>query len=261
MPGPTSIADAVGIHSVALPIVFLVVYVALFFVFLWKLRRNPVAVFIFMVAFCVFRVAAFAVRAAIAASDSLQNDLNWVLTANIIYTIGFFGLVYSAYSLLVRRAFVVRDLLRGPFGRLLPRVLIIVRVSLVAAITLGITGACLFALADPGSEKKTLGDTLRHVSLWIFLVLVALLLVNCLFVLRHDHSRSMLVLTAIAALLFARELYQILAWNKPEATDEIYFFTLSCLTELIAVILFLVPNVVPSKNEVEFSPHRNKDYV
>ena len=49
------------------------------------------------------RVTAFVMRAVLAGSDSAGEDLNLVIGELVVYSVGFFGLLYSAYTLVLDR--------------------------------------------------------------------------------------------------------------------------------------------------------------
>lgn len=49
------------------------------------------------------RVTAFTMRAILAGSDSAGTNSNLVVAQAVIYSVGFFGLLYSAYTLVVDR--------------------------------------------------------------------------------------------------------------------------------------------------------------
>lgn len=49
------------------------------------------------------RTAAFAIRAYLAGSDTAGTDLNLVIAQLVIYSVGFFSLLYSAYTLVLDR--------------------------------------------------------------------------------------------------------------------------------------------------------------
>jgi hypothetical protein len=49
------------------------------------------------------RTAAFVMRAILAGSESAGENLNLVVAQGVVYSVGFFGLVYSAYTLVLDR--------------------------------------------------------------------------------------------------------------------------------------------------------------
>ena len=51
----------------------------------------------------IVRIVAFVLRAILAGSDSAGRNLNLLVAEQIIYSTGFFGLLYSAYTLVLDR--------------------------------------------------------------------------------------------------------------------------------------------------------------
>lgn len=49
------------------------------------------------------RVVAFTLRAILSSDESAGENLGLVIAEQIIYSVGFFGLVYSAYTLVLDR--------------------------------------------------------------------------------------------------------------------------------------------------------------
>ena len=52
---------------------------------------------------CPVRAVSFAMRAVLAKSESAGENFNLVLAQQIIYGVGFFGILYSAYTLVLDR--------------------------------------------------------------------------------------------------------------------------------------------------------------
>lgn len=53
--------------------------------------------------FFLVRVVAFAMRAVLAGSESTAENLNVVIADEALFSIGYFGLIYSAYNLVLDR--------------------------------------------------------------------------------------------------------------------------------------------------------------
>lgn len=49
------------------------------------------------------RVTAFVMRAVLAGSDGAASNLGLVIAESVVYSVGFFGLLYSAYTLVLDR--------------------------------------------------------------------------------------------------------------------------------------------------------------
>jgi len=52
---------------------------------------------------CLVRVVSFAMRAALAKSEFAGENFDLVLAQQIIYGVGFFGILYSAYIMVLDR--------------------------------------------------------------------------------------------------------------------------------------------------------------
>ena len=52
---------------------------------------------------CLVRIVSFAMRTILAKSESAGENFDLVLSQQIIYGVGFFGILYSAYSMVLDR--------------------------------------------------------------------------------------------------------------------------------------------------------------
>jgi hypothetical protein len=84
-------------------ILFAVLYVPLLG---WNLRQaitRPTYVFIVLSVFCAIRIAAFTTRAVLAGSKTAGQNLSLVIAFEILFGVGYFGLLYSCYTLVLDR--------------------------------------------------------------------------------------------------------------------------------------------------------------
>ena len=116
----------------------------------------------------------------------------------ILYNIGFFGLLYSAYTLITNRYVLSVPaippltphsvaLTRTPPNDLVSRTLrkrFLFRIILMAAVALGITGV----VEASSAPSLSTGDTLRRVAIYIFLVCAFLVFVQTLILARAEFS-------------------------------------------------------------------------
>ncbi|EIW85842.1 hypothetical protein CONPUDRAFT_70536 [Coniophora puteana RWD-64-598 SS2] len=266
MQGPPgyNYAKGSGIDSVAGAVIFAILYVPLLGFFLRQSFARPTYVFIVLSIFSAIRIAAFAIRALLASSESAGENINILIVFDILYNIGFFGLLYSAYTLVLDRGLLSdAPLPNGPISRITRRRPLF-RICLTAAVAVGITGAIEYAI---GTKQSTidLGNTLRKVSLWIFLVLSVLVLFQTYLLIRSESSygthkvsdaafgarHGIVLLCVISLLLVAREAFFVAtAGNQTKANDENLWYPLAATTEFIAVILFAAPGLVPSRAEL-----------
>ncbi|THG94504.1 hypothetical protein EW026_g6981 [Hermanssonia centrifuga] len=163
-------------------IIFAAVYTPLFFFNVYRSIRRPTYVLVMLAFFCFIRVVAFTLRAILAGSAFAGQNLNLLVAQQIIYSVGFFGLLYSAYTLVLDRDLLLlgpgsRDDVGGILGLVarLMRNRHIIRLALTAAVALGITGG----VESTGSSQqaKDLTSTLRRASIIIFLVVSVMLVV------------------------------------------------------------------------------------
>ena len=110
-----------GIETVGAAAFFAVLYAALLPLYLWKTARNPAYTFIVLTIFCVcksspfaiddqwwlrynsVRITGFILRAILAASDGAKENVGIVIAEMIFFTLGFVGLLYSAFILILDR--------------------------------------------------------------------------------------------------------------------------------------------------------------
>ncbi|KAI0821015.1 hypothetical protein BC629DRAFT_1587347 [Irpex lacteus] len=247
-------------------IIFAIVYIPLFIHNVFRSIRRPTYVLIVLAVFCIIRITAFTLRAIIAASDTAGQNLNLVVAASIIYGVGFFGLLYSAYTLVLDREQILgyEDTDGGPLAmmRRIMKMRHLIRLILLTAVTLGIVGGVDAASSNP-SEQST-GSTLRHASFYIFLVIAILLVLLTADLAFQEHkagTRSvagklgnrygLYFLTAIGLLCLVRESFFVAtASNTTKQNNAHLYYPLGALPELLAVCLFSIPGLVPSRKEI-----------
>ncbi|TFK52378.1 hypothetical protein OE88DRAFT_1657613 [Heliocybe sulcata] len=276
-------AQYAGIHSVAAAVIFLIAYVPLAILYIIYSIRRPTYVLIVLALFCIIRITAFSIRAAMAASTSAGESEGLLVAEEILYNAGFFGVLYSAYTLVLDR-----DQLTGRLGEtqglltLLARITSnrhVIRLTLSVAVALGITGAT--KMVSSNSSDVSTGESLRRASVYIFLVVTAVLVLRTLILAMHQGAsrpdnnmelgasqrpkgnttfgarHGIYVLAIITLLLLIREAFYAATTGSTNASqqakgnNEAYFYPLGALTEFLAVILFAVPGLVPSRKELE----------
>ncbi|KAI6134819.1 hypothetical protein EV401DRAFT_1905126 [Pisolithus croceorrhizus] len=174
-----------------------------------------------------------------------------------MYNVGFFGLLYSAYSLVIDRGLVSDlPLPSDPISSLTRRRMIF-RLLLTAAVSIGITGVIE---ASVGTTQHTMdvGDTLRKVSLYMFLILCILVAFQAVLLVRAEASygafgarHGIHVLCLISLLLVARQTFFAVTVNDAaKQNNEHLWYPFAALPELCAVLLFAAPGLVPSFAEL-----------
>ncbi|KIJ14093.1 hypothetical protein PAXINDRAFT_13013 [Paxillus involutus ATCC 200175] len=228
-------AKAYGIESVAGAVIFAILYVPLILFYIRQSFARPTYVYIVLAFFCA-----------------------------VVYNVGFFGLLYSAYTLVLDRGLLSdAPLPDGPISRITRRRPLF-RMALAAAVAVGITGAIESAT---GSTQNTvnLGNTLRQVAIYIFLVLCVLVAFQTILLVRAEASygthkvsngafgatHGIHILCLISLLLLGREAFFVATANDlAKQNDENWWYPLAALTELVAVVMFSAPGLVPSRDEL-----------
>ncbi|KAF9229007.1 hypothetical protein BS17DRAFT_763634 [Gyrodon lividus] len=257
-------AKASGIDSVAGAVIFAILYVPLFLFYIKQAIARPTYVFIVIALFCAVRIAAFVLRAFLAGVAKDGQNLDLLIAFEVIYNVGFFGLLYSAYTLVLDRGLLSdAPLPDGPISRITRRRPLF-RIALAGAVAVGITGAIE---AATGSTQKTidLGNTLRKVSIYIFLVLCILVAFQTILLVRSEAqygthkvsngafgaTHGIHILCLISLLLLAREAFFTATSNDlAKQNDENWWYPLAALTEFVAVVMFAAPGLVPSRDEL-----------
>jgi len=112
-------AKYMGFESVPAAVVFGVLYLVLFALFIGTSIKHKTSVYYSLAFFCArasyfhftiidmrfisfsVRITAFAIRAVLAGSESAAENLGLLTADEILFGVGFFGLVYSAYTLVL----------------------------------------------------------------------------------------------------------------------------------------------------------------
>jgi len=255
-------AHAFGIETLAPAIVFVVLYAPLFAWFLFQSIRRPTYVYFVLTFFCTIRIAAFAIRAALAQSESAGEKLSLLIADQILFGVGFFGLLYSAYTLVLDRELLLNY---TPPSNILSRISgnrRIFRLILIVGVALGIAGASQASSTDPQN-----GKSLKIASTFIFLALTVLLAYRTLLLTKEEHltmnqneevkvrtfgrTYGATVLCVIAILLLVREVFTAAtAWDAQKQNNEHLWYPLYALPEILAVAIYAVPSLVPPRSEL-----------
>ncbi|KIM49901.1 hypothetical protein M413DRAFT_439029 [Hebeloma cylindrosporum] len=252
-----------GIHSVPVAIIFAVLYIPLLGWFVRQSFARPTYVHFVLSLFCAIRIAAFGIRAALAGLDSAGENLSLLIADQVLSGVGFFGLLYSAYTLVLDleqrtgRPAPTSPLLRITRNRHA------FRAALMAAVVLGIVSATL--TNTDGSTSDT-SKSLRKASIIIFLVLTILQAFQTLVLVRMEvaekntnkHSdvsfgarHAMPILLLVSLLLLVREAFTAATINNGlKQNNERFWYPLIALPEILAVTLYATPGLVPRRDEL-----------
>ncbi|KAJ7579310.1 hypothetical protein C8J56DRAFT_1110606 [Mycena floridula] len=270
-------AKAFGFKSTAAAFLFAVIYMPLaaWFVF-QSLRKRTYVVFVLTV-FCTIRVTAFILRGILTSSDSAGENSSLFIADETLFGIGFFGILYSAFTLVLDRLLILEY--QAP-PNILSRIVSdrrVFRAALMVAVIIGVVG--ITDLSSSKASDITTGQHLRKISTIVFLVLTILQAYQT-FLLFHAESShrpapsgysmtpsdapptyiesNMLgrrhgspLFLAIAALLLVREAFMVATLgDTAKQNREALWYPLVVIPELLAVLLFTVPGLVPSKSEI-----------
>ncbi|KAF8919139.1 hypothetical protein CPB85DRAFT_880996 [Mucidula mucida] len=255
-------AEAYGYSSLTAAIVFAIVYFPLMGFFIFKYMTARTSVYMTLSIFCLTRVSGFAIRAVEINVESAATNEAVLIADQVLFGIGFFGLLYSAYTLVMDRGDLL-DIPKTKSGNIIDRIAgtrKLFRLILSGGVALGIAGIISSSNGDSDSS------TLRQASVIIFLVLTAAqvyltvrLIFNEAAYARHfppvntslGVKHGSFILGAIAVLLLIRELFLVVTINDNQTVnDEHFWYPLVVIPEILAVTLYCAPGLVPPKSEL-----------
>jgi len=260
----TNYAQLFGIHSTAAALVFAVLYAPLAVWFFVQLIRRPNLIFFFLHLFCVIRVAAFILRAILAASDSAAHNLSALITFEVFASAGFAGLLIPSYVLVLDRLLF--------FGKpegiwALVRSMDLFRILLSFGIVIGIVGTV--NITSSSSSTVSTGQTLRKPGLIVVFILTVLQAFQTLMLVKLENDKSATrqpqpreipsfvhkhghyLLLAIAIFLIIREAFTIATISDiSKQNNEHFWYPLVAVPEFLAVICYAAPGLVPLRSEL-----------
>jgi hypothetical protein len=249
-----------GFDSPAAAIVFAVLYVPLFGWFARMSFLRPTYVFFVLTLFCAIRITAFSIRAALAGLDSAGENLRLFIADEILSAVGYFGLLYSAYTLVLDIELLSdRPQSTNPI-LVITRNRRLFRLAMSIAVALGISSATI----DNGQSSTA--KSLHKISVIIFLVLTILQAFRTAILATIDRTdgnqykpgnqtfgskHGIIVLVFIALLLLIREVFSAATLGNPKKfNNEHLWYPLVAVPELLAVILYTIPDLVPRRDEI-----------
>ncbi|KAJ7823391.1 hypothetical protein B0H14DRAFT_2454374 [Mycena olivaceomarginata] len=264
MSSPSSSIDyaaSFGIHSVAAAAIFAVLFFPLGIWFIRQSIKNTTYVYIILALFCQMRVTAFIIRAIMANSTSAGSNLNLFIADQVLFGVGFFALLYSAYTLVLDRD-VLAGGQRGSLFSFNPlRNPHAFRMALMAAVAIGIV-ATIDSTSSNSSDVST-GHSLRKVSTILFLALTLVQVGQSLWFLKDTTGYVYLaksstrpwgdrfgryLICLISLLMLVRELFLTATINDAaKQNNERLWYPLVALPELLAVVCYSVSGLVPTR--------------
>ncbi|KAI0937772.1 hypothetical protein AcW1_003844 [Taiwanofungus camphoratus] len=278
-------AQLYEIHSVAGAVVFAIAYAPLLGYCLFQVLRERSSEYFFLVLFCLARILSFSFRAALASSSTVAHNSSFLIASEVTYYIGFFGLIFSAFTLALDRESLMgplplikrlENIMQGPLGIFwhILRNRHLIHIMLITAVILGIIGVTDATSSD--QSKMNTGHTLRSANIYIYLAVVVLLNINVVMFIcakaLYPPSLDLYqtwstdggalswigrtydapILLLISMLLLAHEaFYAATVNNFIKQNNENFWYPLSALTEFIAATLFVVPGLIPARSELK----------
>ncbi|KAK0455284.1 uncharacterized protein EV420DRAFT_1621459 [Desarmillaria tabescens] len=254
-------AEAYGYDSMTAAVVFAIAFAPLCGFFAFQFIRIPTYVYGILGLFCILRVAAFAIRAIMINSIGAAENLDLFIADQVLFGIGFFGLLYAAYTLVLDRGLLSKAPPPEDRISMIASNRRLFRLLLLVAVGLGIYGITS-SFNDPSSS---IASTLRKVSVIIFLVLTVIQAYLTFVLIRRElqdryrplqytsfgERHGAFILCAISLLLLVREAFMIATINdsKKEA-DEHFWYPLVAIPEILAVLLYCAPGLVPPRSQL-----------
>ncbi|THU93238.1 hypothetical protein K435DRAFT_840347 [Dendrothele bispora CBS 962.96] len=276
-------AKSVGQYdSVAAAIVFTVLYAPLAIRFIISLVRQRKRVLFVLTLFCQIRIASFAIRAVLTSSESAGENESLFIADQVLQSVGFVGLLLSTYGLIIDRLNLSSSNSQPssrPLFQLLQNQRIFHLLTTTTAV-LGIVG--ITYLTDPDESKRSTGNTLKKVSVVLFLILTVItVLLTAMLIMSEAnvsrerptalkpstspasrsqspsssnfvHTQVPYILVLIALLLLFREIFLTATISSPQTQNsEKFWYPLVALPEFLCVVCFAIPGVIPPKKAVQ----------
>ncbi|KAJ7766304.1 hypothetical protein DFH07DRAFT_1058674 [Mycena maculata] len=260
MSSTTDYANAFGFHSVVAAVVFGVVYIPLFLWFVRQSIKNMTYVYISLSIFCLMRVVAFILRAILIKSTTLQDNLNIFIADQIMFGVGFFALLYSAFTLVLDREVVSG----APPTHYLPLRIMgdkrLFRIILIVGVVLGVKGT--IDATSSNANTASSGSTLRRASTILFLVLTILQTIQTFLVFNEERPiaahrafgdrHGKYIMCLVSLFLLVREVFMIATIGDLARQDkEALWFPLVALPEVLCVVCYAISGLVPPRSELK----------
>ncbi|KAJ7727585.1 hypothetical protein B0H16DRAFT_1590301 [Mycena metata] len=244
-----------GIHSLAGAVIFAILFFPLGLWFIRQSIRNTTYVYIILALFCAMRVTAYIIRAIMANSVSEGSNLNLFITDQVLFGVGFFALLYSAYTLVLDRdviaggkggSFLSPNALRSPHA---------FRMILMAGVAkLSIVGTVDSTSSNP-TDVST-GHTLRKAGTIIFFILTVIQVKSKWHTKSGAHyfgdRNGRYLLCIISLLMLVREVFLTATLdNSTRQNDERLWYPLVALPEFLAVLCYAFSGLVPSRIDLK----------
>ncbi|KAJ3567188.1 hypothetical protein NP233_g6523 [Leucocoprinus birnbaumii] len=253
--------EAFGIHSVPAAAIFAIIYAPLLVYYIFRLVTKFNYVFIVMTLFCLFRTVGFVIRAVVAGSTSAGSNLSLVIADQVLFGIGFSGLLFATFSLQNDRERVAGLHYKTPPMSILTngRIFHLVVAGSVALLVVGTS-----KLTSHGPGDQSTGNTLRTAGTWVLFgaTLIPGIRAGAFMYLKstkYQHvgmkmnsfvdQNAAAILCVITALLVERMVYSVITVGMQ--ASEASYYPLSALPEFLVVCVFATPGLVLSRTELQ----------
>ncbi|KAJ3812085.1 hypothetical protein F5876DRAFT_38260 [Lentinula aff. lateritia] len=258
MSNSVNYAKLFGFKSIAAAVIFAICYVPLCIWFIPKVIMRRTYVVFTVTLFCFMRVSAFIIRVVLIASNTAGENENVFITDEVLFSIGFFGLLFGAYGLVLDRLSLLTT--SRAYDNALSFLMQnrkLFHLALTAGMIMGIIGITDSTSSTPSSS----GPILRKASVIVFVVLTVLQAYQTFILvmseqnpetLAHDLGSSIgarhgaMIFGAISVLLLVREIYMLATIGSSTTQNKEYtWYPLVALPELVCVTLYALPGIIP----------------
>ncbi|KAJ3932037.1 MAG: hypothetical protein NXY57DRAFT_1004791 [Lentinula lateritia] len=253
-------AKLFGFKSIPAAVIFAICYIPLCVWFIPKVIMRRTYVVFTVTLFCFMRVLAFIIRVVLIASNTAGENENVFITDEVLFSIGFFGLLFGAYGLVLDRLSLLTTskAYDNPLSFLMQNRKLF-HLALTAGMIMGIIGITDSTSSTPSSS----GPTLRKASVIVFVILTVLQAYQTFILvmsersensetLAHDLGSSIgarhgaMIFGAISVLLLVREIYMLATIGSSTTQNKEYtWYPFVALPELVCVALYALPGIIP----------------
>ncbi|KAJ7636323.1 hypothetical protein FB45DRAFT_906385 [Roridomyces roridus] len=255
-------ATLFGYHSVAAAAVFAVVYCVMGAWYVRQSLKNTTRVYIVLTLFCAIRITAFIIRAIESNSVTEGSNLNLFIGDQVLFGVGFFALLFSAFTLVLDR-----NILAGGPGAdgttlNLLRNSRVFRLLLLLGVILSIVGTTDITSSNPNTVST--GESLHKASTAIFLVLTLVQLAQTIYFFqdtpinasnegnRWGSRHANVLLLGISLMMLLREGFLTATINdSTRQNNEHLWYPLVAVPEFLAVVCYSVSGLVPTRRAIK----------
>ncbi|KIK64523.1 hypothetical protein GYMLUDRAFT_71341 [Collybiopsis luxurians FD-317 M1] len=269
---PVNYAKLFGFKSIPAAVVFAACYIPLSILFIPKLIQHRTYLMLTVTLFCWIRLGAFGLRTVLIASKSAAENESVFITDQVLFSIGFFGLLYGAFGLVVdrlelRESFDSKIRSYHPLNSIL-RNRKLFHLALTGGMVMGIIGIT----NSTGSTPSSSGNTLRKASVIVFVVLTLFQAYQTFTLVMAERSEDpedrvkylgntvgarhgAIIFALVSVLLLVREIYMLATIDSSvKQNKETTWYPFVALPELVCVTLYSLPGIIPPRDSYSDIP-------